>query len=115
MCFDYIGSRWPRERPTGLVVDGGSGGLSVRDWQASVACLNTFPARQWVGGEDGYFSFHMALLGRNVAKAKDCERFSTQHFFRRKSFGAHQISQLPEKRRSAFLDYCPEAAFLLTQ
>ena len=29
--FDYIGSSWPRKRPISMVIDGGNGGLSLRD------------------------------------------------------------------------------------
>jgi len=111
--FDYIGSWWSRKRPVGLVIDGGSGGFSIRDWGKSMKCLKTFSPERWRGGEDGYFSFHMELLGGWIAKKEDCEKFSTQGYFNCKSFGAHQISLLPKSKQGRFIDYCPEAKFLL--
>ncbi len=53
--YDYIGSKWPRVRPVGLIIDGGNGGLSLRDWNLSIDCLNRFPTKKWCGGEDGYY------------------------------------------------------------
>ncbi len=107
--FDFIGSYCSRKRPVGLVIDGGSGGLSIRDWKLSTECLARFPAQYWPGGEDGYFAFHMELLGGHVGKQKDCSCFSTEICFSKKSFGAHQISFLPDKEKSKFFQYCPEA------
>lgn len=113
--FDYIGSRWRRKRPTGLILDGGSGGLSIRDWRKSVQCLEMFPPSLWRGGEDGYFAFHIELMGGKVGRRRDCGRFSTQDFFSHKSYGAHSISRLPEAQQQKFTAYCPEAEFLLEQ
>jgi hypothetical protein len=111
--YDYIGSKWPRRRPIGLTVDGGSGGLSLRDWDRSVECLDRFPARHWKGGEDAYFAFHMELIGARVGKPDACARFSTQGEFLANSFGAHQVSLLTEPDRAKFLKFCPEAAVML--
>ena len=111
--FDYIGSKWRRNRPIGLILDGGSGGLSVRDWQKSVNCLELFPPACWKGGEDGYFAFHIELIDGNVGKNRDCGKFSTQRFFANKSFGAHQISLLSRDNKLKFARYCPEAQYLL--
>jgi hypothetical protein len=110
--YDYIGSNWPRRRPIGLIIDGGSGGLSLRDWGRSVECLDRFPALHWKGGEDAYFAFHMELIGALVGKPDACARFSTQSEFLANSFGAHQISLLSEQDQAEFLRYCPEAAVL---
>jgi hypothetical protein len=110
---DYIGSKWQRRRPIGLTIDGGSGGLSLRDWERSVECLDRFPARHWRGGEDAYFAFHMELIGARVGKPDACARFSTQGEFLAESFGAHQISLLSEHDLAEFLSYCPEAAVML--
>lgn len=111
--YDYIGSKWPRRRPIGLTIDGGSGGLSLRDWGRSVECLDRFSARHWKGGEDAYFAFHMELIGARVGKPDACARFSTQGEFIADSFGAHQISLLSEQDQAEFLAYCPEAAVML--
>ncbi|MFC1852581.1 DUF5672 family protein [candidate division CSSED10-310 bacterium] len=89
--FDYIGSRWSRKRPIGLIIDGGSGGLSIRDWRKSVACLEQFTPELWQGGEDGYFAFHIELLGGKVGKNKDCGRFSIQGALSKNSYSVHKI------------------------
>jgi len=113
MQFDYIGSKWSRKRPIGLILDGGSGGLSIRDWQKSVKCLEVFPPSLWKGGEDGYFAFHIDLLGGKVGKNRDCGKFSTQEFFSHMSYGAHKITLLPRNQQHKFVQYCPEAKYLL--
>lgn len=110
--FDYIGSKWSRKRPMGHILDGGSGGLSIRDWHKSVECLSLFPPKLWNGGEDGYFAFHIELIGGKVGKNTDCGKFSTQNFFSHKSYGAHGIFRLSPRQREKFLKYCPEAEFL---
>lgn len=107
--FDYIGSNWPRERPVGMIIDGGNGGLSLRDWKASMKCLKQFPSDLWPGGEDGYFAFHMELIDAKVANTKECSRFSTQDKFDYHSFGAHKIVDLDQFSFERFLKYCPEA------
>ncbi|MCK9247159.1 MAG: hypothetical protein M0P11_09455, partial [Anaerolineaceae bacterium] len=50
LSFDYIGSLWPQERPVGLLMNGGVGGLSLRDWKKSVDCLKRFSPVLWPGG-----------------------------------------------------------------
>ena len=107
--IDYIGSRWSRQRPVGLMIDGGSGGLSLRSWQASMDCLRRFPPARWPAGEDGYFGFHLDLMGARVGTMEEAGQFSTQDVFTHNSFGCHQISRLQDLDLSAFLAYCPEA------
>ena len=111
--FDYIGSSWRRERPITMIIDGGNGGLSLRDWGKSMKCLNRFPASQWPGGEDGYFAFHIDLITDRVGRPKDCAKFSTQSEFLACSFGAHKFSELDENSLKKFLEYCPEARKIL--
>ena len=111
--FDYIGSMWPRIRPIGITIDGGNGGLSLRSWERSVECLERFPPSFWPGGEDGYYGFHLELIGAKVGKDVDCAKFSTQSYFHYKSFGAHKISSLTKIDQDAFIQYCPEAKKLL--
>jgi len=111
--YDYIGSKWPRRRPVGLVVDGGNGGFSLRDWSRCMECLQRFPPAVWGGEEDGYFAFHLDLMGAKVGRTSECARFSTQESFLFRSFGAHKISELDPASLARFLDYCPEAYLIL--
>lgn len=113
MAFDYIGSMWSRHRPVGMIIDGGNGGFSLRDWSKSVQCLSRFEPIHWPGGEDGYFAFHVELIGGEVGDEDSCARFGTQICFRHRSFGAHRIQSLPRNELEAFLYYCPEARELL--
>ncbi|MCP4397978.1 MAG: hypothetical protein GY801_11870 [bacterium] len=115
VSYDYIGSKWSRHRPVGLIIDGGSGGLSLRDWGKTYECLSRFPSDLWCGGEDGYFAFHIELIGGKVGKDRECAKFSTQSDFKFKSWGGHKVSFLQNKAQSAFLDYCPEASFLINK
>lgn len=114
--FDYIGSWWPRDRPWGMLIDGGNGGLSIRDWKFSTACLEKFPPENWKGGEDRYFAFHIEYLNGRVARDIDMKRFGTQKIYRENSFGAHHITQLKESHPDdyrRFIAYCPEAEKLI--
>ena len=114
--FDYIGAQWrKRLRPNGTILDGGVGGFSLRDYQMSVDSLLRFPANNWQGGEDDYFSFHIELIGGKVGNKKDCAKFCTQHVFLEKSIGAHQTSNLGEVDKVKFIAYCPESKFLFNQ
>jgi hypothetical protein len=113
--FDYIGSAWGRERKRGIVVDGGNGGLSLRDWTASVDCLDRFPpAKWWAGGEDSYFGFHIDLIGGRVAQPDEAARFGTQFWFLENSFGAHKPQGLSFPGRALFLAWCPEGRILFS-
>lgn len=106
LSFDYIGGSWNRSRPVDLVIDGGNGGFSLRDWTVSMNCLSRFPPTLWGGGEDGYYAFHMALIGAKVASAQESAKFATQDFFKFKSFGAHAICNLNKKEQEDFFQYC---------
>lgn len=113
LSYDYIGAKWPRERPVGLSIDGGNGGLSLRDWRKSYACLERFSPESWRGGEDGYFAFHIDLIGGKVGRDMECAKFCTQYEFLYRSLGAHRISYLDQASRTAFLQYCKEAEVLV--
>lgn len=116
MKFDYIGSKWKRKRPVGITIDGGNGGLSLRDWRRMVDCIERFPPERWVGGEDGYFAFHIDLMGGRVARPGESARFSTQEEYACNSFGAHRITDLQRNNRAElqrFLKYCPDAGRML--
>ncbi len=112
MKYDYIGSKWPIIRPVGLIIDGGNGGLSLRDWSQTYECLNRFNPKYWTAGEDGYFAFHIELMGGKIGRGIECAQFSTQNEFLSQSFGCHQITNLSSESREAFLSYSPEASFL---
>ncbi|MBL4899047.1 MAG: hypothetical protein JKX76_05280 [Colwellia sp.] len=112
--FDYIGASWGRRLlPNGIVADGGVGGFSFRDYKKSIDCVRRFPAENWKGGEDDYFSFHIELIGGKVGNKIDCAKFCSQEEFISKSFAAHQISNMTKKERIKFIKYCPDAKFLL--
>jgi len=113
VSYDYIGSKWNQHRPVGIIIDGGSGGLSLRDWEKSYECLNHFPPEHWCGGEDSYFAFHIELIGGKVGNGNECAKFSTQNEFLFKSWGGHKISCLSKKDQTAFLNYCQKAKFML--
>ncbi len=106
LMFDYIGACWDRNRPINLIIDGGNGGFSLRDWRQSVDCLSRFQARLWGGGEDGYFAFHMDLIGARVASQAESAQFATQNYFYDHSFGAHAIYNLNSSKQHAFFRYC---------
>lgn len=111
--FDYIGSDWARPRPEGIVVDGGNGGLSLRDWPKIMESLDRFPSSEWHGQEDTYFCFHLDLIG-NVGKGEAPAKFGTQFNFLYKSFGAHKTDKLHWAKQILFLIYCPEARTITT-
>lgn len=111
--YDYIGSLWENFRPSGINVVGGNGGLSIRDWKKSLECLELFPPHTWTGGEDGYFAFHLELMGAKVSQNEMCAKFGLQTEFLYKSFGAHQFNRLSNQDLSSFLAYCPEGKKLL--
>ena len=74
-----------------------------------MSCLERFSPQDWGGGEDGFFAFHMALMGGQVATLEDAAKFSTQDYFTHRSFAAHAIQLLNEADKLRFLEYCPEA------
>jgi len=113
--FDYIGARWnKRQRRNGFILNGGTGGFSLRDYTKSLEVIKRFSiSTQWEGGEDDYFAFHIELLGGRVGKKSDCDKFCPQKRFNKKSFAAHNINDMDEKTRQKFLAYCPEAKFMI--
>ena len=112
--FDYIGASWlNRLRHNGLIVDGGVGGFSLRDYAKSKECTERFQSAAWLGGEDDFFAFHIELIGGKVGTTQECEKFCTQNVFTKKSYGAHQIKNLNKKELDNFLQYCPEGSKIL--
>lgn len=113
LSFDYIGSGWPRERPTGIIADGGNGGLSLRDWGKTMACVKRFGNQNHAWGEDSFFAFHMELMGCKIGKTADCARFSSQMRFSQHSFGAHKLDLMSPLDRGKLLLAYPAAWRLL--
>jgi len=107
--YDYIGTNLSRVRRVGLIIDGGGGGLSLRDKPKTLECLSRFPPDAWQAGEDGYFAFHMDLMGCAVGRLDECAMFATQGSFKYRSFGVHAPWLLPRKQLRRFVQYCPEA------
>jgi hypothetical protein len=107
--FDYIGSCWRANRPSGLNIEGGNGGFSLRDWRMTLKAIEQFPPELWPAGEDGYFAFHMELMGGRVASFEESTKFGSQCAFRASSLGAHRVVSMPVADRRKFLNYCPEA------
>jgi len=107
--FDYIGCTWARQRPVGLTIDAGNGGFSLRDWAMSMKCIACFDPIPWPGGEDGYYAFHMDLMGAHVATQTESGKFGTQEYFLDKSLGGHRVGLLKPMELWAFMSYCPEA------
>ena len=107
--FDYVGAPWGRRRPVGLIIDGGNGGFSLRDWGKSVECLARFSPAEWPAGEDGFFAFHLDVMGAAVARMEDCALFATQGRFTDLTFGAHKIGLLDNEDLKRFITYSPEA------
>jgi hypothetical protein len=112
--FDYIGAWWHyRLLPNGLILDGGVGGFSLRDYNKSLDCVERFGHVNWQGGEDDFFAFHIDLLGGKVGNKKDCESFCTQNKFVKKSYAAHQLNNLSIEDQKQFLSYCPESSIII--
>lgn len=111
--YDYIGPAWGRLRPEGIVVDGGNGGLSLRDWPVMMECMRRFPPEHWRGGEDTYYCFHVELVGGRVAKGQASALFGSQFNFHYQSFGAHKIKRMNWLKQVMFVAYCPEAGLIL--
>lgn len=111
--LDLVGAEWDNRRPVGFVINGGSGGFSLRNKQMVLDCLDRFPPDVWQGGEDGYYGFHIELVGGKVASSDRCAMFATQRAFRYRSLGAHKITTLSRRNLRRFLANCPEAHRLL--
>lgn len=105
--FDYIGAEWPLRRPVGLEIPSGCGGLSMRDWAASVSVLRRFDSYLWVGGEDGFYGFHIDLHGGHVASALESEMFASQKRFNPASQGIHKYEQVTPRDLRAMLRIYP--------
>jgi hypothetical protein len=112
--YAYVGAHWPTRRPIGLVLHGGCGGFSRRDWDSATTVLGRFAPDAWPGGEDGYFAFHTEVAGMRVAPPHVMAQFATQSDFQFKSFGAHQVNLLPPGAHAQFLAYCPAVRNVLS-
>lgn len=112
--FDYIGAWWhSRLIPNGLILDGGVGGFSIRNYKLSIESVRRFSNHNWQGGEDDFFAFHIELLGGKVGTKSDCIKFCTQNEFLSNSYSAHQVNNLNPEALEKFLLYCPDAEKIL--
>lgn len=113
MAYDFVGSAYSRDRPIGIIADGGNGGLSLRDWSKTIECIKRFDPRYWRGGEDGYFNFHVDLIGGRVGDLKACYKFGTQGVRMYNSWGYHQPSLLPSNIIKEIIKKEPELAAIV--
>ncbi len=75
--YDFIGSYWEPTRPIMLEVNGGNGGISLRNVINSKKIIDTYTNVDWPGGEDSFFSFFTEFLGGNVPLTRrEYEQFS---------------------------------------
>ncbi len=107
--FDYVGSFMPNPRPSGLHIDGGNGGLSLRSLDLTLEALRVGRPKEWPSPEDDYFGAHIQLVGGVVADEATAKRFGTQVVFERKSFGVHNPGGLGPWDFMRLLAYCPDS------
>jgi len=101
--YDYIGADWVcRIRTNGLVIDGGIGGVSLRNQSLSRAAVRRFASLGWEGGEDDFFGFYIELLGGKVARKLQCNQFCQQNEFKQYAFSVHQPSNMNRKDQLKF-------------
>jgi len=106
---DYVGSFMRNPRPTRLHIDGGNGGLSLRNYARTIEAIRAGVPEAWPGGEDDYFGAHIELLGGTVADENTSKRFSSQTVFEYKSFGVHNPGGLARRDFVRLVAYCPDA------
>lgn len=107
--LDYVGSYMPNPRPSGLWIDGGNGGLSLRGYEATIQAIKDGVPSEWPSPEDDYFASHIHLFGGNVADAVTSKRFGTQVVFQERSFGVHNPGGLRTFDFLRLLMYCPDS------
>lgn len=112
MDFDYIGSFWPRNRPFSTILDGGSGGLSLRDWAASVDCLQRFPAEGWKGGRGHVFRLPHGYRRLQGGPRGGLRALRHPGFLPRTQLGRAPADENEALMRRRFFSYCPEARCL---
>jgi hypothetical protein len=106
--YDYIGANWfYRIRTNGLIIDGGVGGVSLRNQHLSRQAVKRFAELGWEGGEDDFFGFYIELLGGRVGRKRDCDKFCQQHKFRKHTFSAHQPSNMNNNDALKFITAFP--------
>lgn len=96
--FDYIGAELDsRVRPTGLILNGGVGGLSLRNLALSRKAVNLYSHIPWEGGEDDFFAFYIELLGGKVASRRYMRMFCSQFSYSADSFAVHKPKDMDKK------------------
>ncbi len=107
--LDYVGSFMPNPRPSGLHIDGGNGGLSLRNLRRSIQAIRAGRPKEWPSPEDDYFGSHIQLVGGLVADEDTAKRFGTQVVFERRSFGVHNPGGLQPWDFVRLFAYCPDS------
>lgn len=107
--LDYVGSFMPNPRPSGLHIDGGNGGLSLRNHRRSIEAIRAGRPKEWPSPEDDYFGSHVQLVGGLVADEDTAKRFGSQVVFERRSFGVHNPGGLRPWDFVRLVAYCPDS------
>ncbi len=107
--IDFVGSFMPNPRPSGLHIDGGNGGLSLRSLSKTFEAIRGGDPENWPSPEDDYFGAHIQLVGGKVADEATSKKFGTQVSFEFKSFGVHNPGGLGPWPFLKLLAYCPDA------
>lgn len=110
--FDYIGSYISQPRPIGLTIDGGNGGLSLRDTQLSISAIRVGDPELWPGAEDEFFATHIQALGGRVASEAEQDLFSVQSRFKGLAFGAHNPEGLSRHDFVRLFVRCPSVLMI---
>jgi hypothetical protein len=112
--YDYIGSKWNINRPIGLRIHGGNGGMSLRSVRYCRTASKMFSSIGWPGGEDGFFAFFTEFLGGVVAKNYECDNFCIQERSALRSipFGFHKKPSDFSSHREYYLQACPSLAYI---
>ena len=112
LSFDYIGSWIPQPRPIGITIDGGNGGLSMRDRLLSIRAIRSGVPARWPGAEDEYFATHIQAIGGKVASEVEQSLFSAQSKLVGTPFGSHNPGGLRRSEFVRLLFQCPSAIFI---
>jgi hypothetical protein len=86
--YDYVGAPWPFQ------LEGGNGGLSIRNPKKMIDVIEKFPYEfHRHGNEDVYFSNHLPLAGGSLAPRQVCQQFSVESIFKLGTVGYHAIDK----------------------
>lgn len=98
--WDYVGAPWLFQHK------GGNGGLSLRNPQIMLKCIEKYPYNPSLGNEDIYFSNHIEKVGGRLAPREICSKFSCETIFKLGTFGVHKIdAYLTQSQCKEIRDY----------